>query len=104
LDAQIDALKQVECDKIFTDKMTGSRMERPGWEELLVYLRAGDTLVVTELSRMTRSLLNLLETIKALEEKKVDFISLREQINTHTATGRCFLSMMGRSTPNGTRT
>lgn len=95
LDSQLDVLKQAGCGKIFTDKMTGSRMDRPGWDSLMAYARPGDTLVVTELSRMTRSLLNLLETTKLLEERKVDLVSLRENIDTSTATGRCFLSMMG---------
>jgi DNA invertase Pin-like site-specific DNA recombinase len=75
--------------------MTGSRMNRPGWDQLIEYVRAGDALVVTELSRMTRSLLNLLETAQLLEQKQVNLVSLRENINTSTATGRCFLSMMG---------
>jgi len=75
--------------------MTGSRMHRPGWDQLLEYVRRGDTLVVTELSRMTRSLLHLLETAQALEERQVNLVSLRENIDTTTATGRCFLSMMG---------
>jgi len=44
---------------------------------------------------MTRSLLDLLETIRILEERQVNLISLRENIDTTTATGRCFLSMMG---------
>ena len=58
--------------------------------------RPADTLlVVTELSRMTRSLLNLLETVKLLEQRQVNLVSLRENIDTRTATGRCFLSMMG---------
>jgi DNA invertase Pin-like site-specific DNA recombinase len=95
LDSQMDALKQAGCIKIFTDKLTGSRMERPGWEELLNYIRPDDTLVVTELSRMTRSLLHLLETAKILEQRQINLLSLRESIDTTTATGRCFLSMMG---------
>ena len=95
LDSQMDALKQAGCIKIFTDKLTGSRMERPGWEELLKYIRPDDTLVVTELSRMTRSLLHLLETAKILEQRQINLLSLRESIDTTTATGRCFLSMMG---------
>ncbi len=95
LDSQLDVLKQAGCGKIFTDKMTGSRMERPGWDALMAYIRPGDTLVVTELSRMTRSLLNLLATTQLLEERNVDLVSLRENIDTCTATGRCFLSMMG---------
>lgn len=95
LDSQLDALEKLGCKKIFSDKMTGSRMDRPGWDQLIAYLRPGDTLVVTELSRMTRSLLNLLETVQLLEQKQINLISLRENIDTGTATGRCFLSMMG---------
>ena len=75
--------------------MTASRMDRPAWNEVLEYARAGDTLVVTELSRMTRSLLNLLEISKVLEQRQINLVSLRENIDTSTATGRCFLSMMG---------
>ena len=94
-DSQIDALKTAGCGRIFSDRMTGSRMERPGWDRLMDYARAGDTLVVTELSRMTRSLLNLLETAQVLEQRRIHLVSLRENIDTGTATGRCFLSMMG---------
>jgi DNA invertase Pin-like site-specific DNA recombinase len=47
LDSQMDSLKQAGCIKIFTDKLTGSRMDRPGWAELLEYIRPGDILVVT---------------------------------------------------------
>ncbi|MCJ7601387.1 MAG: recombinase family protein [Desulfobulbaceae bacterium] len=95
LDSQIDALQHADCGKIFSEKMTGSRMDRPAWNEVLEYARAGDTLVVTELSRMTRSLLNLLEISKLLEQRQINLVSLRENIDTSTATGRCFLSMMG---------
>ena len=95
LDSQVDALQQAGCGKIFSDLLTGSRMHRPGWEQLLAYVRRGDTLVVTELSRMTRSLLHLLETAQALEQRQINLVSLREHIDTTTATGRCFLAMMG---------
>lgn len=95
LDSQRDALTRAGCGKIFADQRTGSRMDRPGWESLLAYARPGDALVVTELSRMTRSLLHLLETVKLLEERKIALVSLRENIDTGTATGRCFLSVMG---------
>jgi DNA invertase Pin-like site-specific DNA recombinase len=95
LDSQVDALKRAGCSKTFSDKMTGSRMDRPGWDQLMDYVRPGDALVVTELSRMTRSLIHLLETSQLLEQKQVNLVSLRENIDTSTATGRCFLSMMG---------
>jgi DNA invertase Pin-like site-specific DNA recombinase len=95
LDSQMDALHKAGCNKIFTDKMTGSRLDRPGWDHMMAYVRPGDTLVVTELSRLTRSLLDLLETAKALEQRQINLVSLRERIDTTSATGRCFLSMMG---------
>jgi DNA invertase Pin-like site-specific DNA recombinase len=95
LDSQIDSLKAAGCRKIFTDNMTGSRMDRPCWDQLMEYGRPGDVLVVAELSRMTRSLMHPLETEQALDRKQVNLVSLRENIDTNTATGRCFLSMMG---------
>jgi DNA invertase Pin-like site-specific DNA recombinase len=95
LDSQMDALQQAGCGKIFSEKMIGTRMDRPVWDQVLEYIRPGDTLVVTELSRMTRSLLDLLETTRVLEQHQVNLVSLRENIDTTTATGRCFLSIMG---------
>lgn len=67
LDSQIDALQKAGCGKIFSDKMTGSHMDRPGWDQLLEYTRPGDTLVVSELSRMTRSLMDLLTAVESNE-------------------------------------
>jgi DNA invertase Pin-like site-specific DNA recombinase len=95
LDSQLDALQKAGCKKTFSDKMTGSRMDRPGWDQLMEYVRPGDVLVVTELSRMTRSLMHLLETVQLLDKRQVNLVSLRENIDTSTAIGRCFLSMMG---------
>ncbi len=59
------------------------------------YVREGDILVIAELSRMTRSLKHLLQVVEVLEDKGVDIISLRENIDNSTATGRCFISIMG---------
>ena len=104
LHSQVDALQKAGCKKTFTDKMTGSRMDRPGLDQLMEYVRPGDALVVTELSRMTRSLIHLLETAQLLEQKQVNLVSLRENIDTSTATGRCFLVGDGRNPSNGTGT
>lgn len=95
LDSQLDALQQAGCLKIFSDRLSGITKARPGWDALLAYLRPGDTVVVTELSRMTRSLMHLLELVKEFEEGKIDVVSLRENIDTTTAMGRCFLSITG---------
>jgi len=55
LDAQLDALQQAGCGQMFSDQVSGITADRPGWERLLAYVRPGDTVIVTELSRMTRS-------------------------------------------------
>ena len=95
LDSQLDALKLVDCTRIFADKVSGIQDSRPEWDKLLDYARPGDTLVVTELSRMTRSLTQLLHLVKYLEERQINIQSLRENIDTTTATGRAFISIMG---------
>ena len=95
LDSQVDALYNFGCTKVFSDKVSGVREERPGFSRLMDYLREGDFLVITELSRMTRSLRHLLQLGEDLEKRKVGIISLRENIDTSTATGRCFISIMG---------
>lgn len=95
LDSQIDYLKSVGCELIFEDKISGSSKEREGWNELIRYIRKSDTLVITELSRMSRSLSHLLEIVDNLNQKQVQFKSLRENIDTSSATGRAFLSIMG---------
>lgn len=95
LDSQMDALKEFGCVKVFTDKGSSVSSQRPGFEKLVEYLREGDILVITELSRMTRSLKHLLTVVEDFEKLSVHLVSLRENIDTKTATGRCFLSIVG---------
>jgi len=95
LDAQLDALIQAGCLKTVTDHFSGTTTFRPGWEQLIAYVRPGDTIVITELSRMSRSLAHLLEVVRLFEAQGVELVSLREHIDTSTATGRCFLAIMG---------
>ena len=95
LDSQLDALTNAGCIRVFTDKASGVAENRPEWTKLIDFLRPGDLLVVTELSRMTRSLMHLLQLVKEFETKGIDLVSLRENIDTSTATGRAFLSIIG---------
>lgn len=95
LDSQLDALTHAGCTKIFSDKASGVKETRPEWDKLLEYLRPGDILVVTELSRMTRSLLHLLQLVKQFEEREISLVSLQENIDTSSATGRAFVSIIG---------
>src|SRR3954462_4549889 len=90
LDAQLDALDRAGCEKVFTDKVSGSRAERPGLDQALAFVRdrKGDTLVVWKLDRLGRSLKHLIETIGSLSERGIGFKSLQENIDTTTSTGK----------------
>lgn len=63
---QRDALKEAHREKYFSDKMTGAKFERKGLEELLAFMRSGDTMVVWKLDRLGRSLKDLVETLNLL--------------------------------------
>lgn len=95
LDSQIDLLTQAGCKKIFQDKASSIKESRPDWDRLLDYARPGDTIVITELSRMTRSLMHLLKLFKEFEDREFNIRSLRENIDTSTASGRAFVLLMG---------
>jgi DNA invertase Pin-like site-specific DNA recombinase len=81
--------------KWFLDKMTGSKAERKGLTEALAYLRPGDTFVVWKLDRAGRSLTHLIELLKDLQGRGIDFISLTEQIDTTTPGGKLIFHLMG---------
>lgn len=87
---QLDALRQAACsDKnIFTDKISGSKKERPGLDRCLQELKRGDTLVVWRLDRLGRSVLHLIQLVNDLKERGVGFKSLCDgAVDTTTASG-----------------
>ncbi len=88
LDLQMDALKKAGCDKIFKDKTSGAKTERIGLNNALEHLRQGDVLVVWKLDRLGRSLKHLLEIINSLHDKGIGFLSLNENIDTTSSTGK----------------
>ena len=92
---QIDQLKQAGCERIFRDKVSGAKTERPGLQEAIDFLREGDTLVVWRLDRLGRSLKHLLETVSELEEGGIGFRSLQENIDTTTSGGRLIFHIFG---------
>lgn len=95
LTLQVDALKQAGCERIFQDKISGSKAERPGLQEVLEYVRKGDTLLVWRLDRLGRSLKHLIETVAQLEERGIGFRSLQEAIDTTTSGGRLVFQIFG---------
>jgi DNA invertase Pin-like site-specific DNA recombinase len=94
LDMQIDALKRYGCEEIYQEKMTGTKKDRPQLEELLKVLRKGDKVVVYKLDRISRSTKHLIELMEMFNEKGVHFVSLNDNIDTSTAMGKFFFTVM----------
>ena len=92
---QIDALKAAGCQRVFTDKASGSLTSRPQLDRMLDHLREGDVVVVWRLDRLGRSLKNLIALVEDLADRGVGFRSLSESIDTTTANGKLFFSIMG---------
>ena len=95
LNLQKDALEKLGCNKIFTDTASGAKAERKGLEEALEYVREGDTLVVWRLDRLGRSLKHLIETITELNNRKIGFKSIQENIDTTTSGGKLVFHIFG---------
>src|SRR5712692_3579249 len=95
LDLQTDALTQAGCEKIFTDTMSGAKSERPGLQDAMNHLRAGDTLVVWRLDRLGRTLKHLIATIPDLSDKGIGFKSLQENFDTTTSGGKLIFHVFG---------
>lgn len=91
---QYDALTQAGCERIFEDKASGSRAERPGLHKAMEMLRAGDMLVVWKLDRLGRSVKQLVDMVESLQRQGVQFRSLTDAIDTSTASGRFFFHVM----------
>src|SRR5229473_7613149 len=95
LNLQKDALEKIGCSKIFTDTASGAQTERTGLNEALAYVREGDMLVVWKLDRLGRSLKHLIETITHLNNRKIGFKSLTENIDTTTSGGKLIFHIFG---------
>ena len=97
LDLQLDELKKSGVDKIFQEKVSGGKWDaqRPELDKVLNYVREGDTLVVWKLDRLGRSLPHLIRTVNQLKEKNVELKSLKENIDTSSATGKLMFHIFG---------
>ena len=82
LELQLDALRQAGCEKIFEDKISGSKFNRPGLNDALAYARKGDVLVVWRLDRLGRSLPELLALVAQAGRKGYRFAQ-PERTNPH---------------------
>ena len=88
LDLQIDALKRHGVQKIYQDKISGSKTSRPALDKLLLDLNPGDTVVVWRLDRLGRSVMHLLELASGWRTREINIVAINEGIDTRTPTGR----------------
>lgn len=94
LDRQLDNLRSAGCERIFNEKMTGTKSDRPELKTMLLTLRAGDILVIDSFSRLSRSTKDLLDLVERLTGMGVHLVSLKENLDTTTATGKLMLTML----------
>ena len=92
---QTDALRSAGAKRIFTDTATGSNTERPGLKELFDHIREDDCVIVWRLDRIARSLKDLIDLSSELEKRGAQLISLHENIDTTTTTGKLFFHIFG---------
>lgn len=85
---QVDALLGIPCDRIFEEKASGTKTDRPELAAALDYCRPGDTLAVWRLDRLGRSVRHLVDVVTGLQEREVEFRSVTEGIDTSTPGGR----------------
>lgn len=94
-DLQNDALKKAGCKKIYLDTISGTVAKRTELEKTKEQLRAGDTLIVWRLDRLGRSLRDLIDWVSWLEQNKIGFVSLQENIDTTTSAGKLTFHLFG---------
>lgn len=92
-DRQIKILKDSGCEKIFSDMLSGKDRNRPGFEEMMNFVRENDVVTTESISRIARSTRDFLNIIEELNSKGVTFISMKESIDTATPQGKFMLTV-----------
>lgn len=92
---QLEALKNYNIDKTFIEKVSAKNTDRPQFQEMIEYAREGDTIYVTDFSRLSRSTRDLLGTLEFLLKKGVKVISLKENLDSSSPQGRLMITMIG---------
>lgn len=95
LDSQLDALERYGCDEIIMEQQSGAKTERKELNTLLGKLRKGDTLVVYKLDRLGRTMKQLVDLVSIFNEKDIEFVSIKDSIDTSTTTGRFMFHVFG---------
>ncbi len=94
LEVQLDKLNQAKCDRIYKEKRSGRTSDRSEFQFCMNYLREGDTLIITRLDRLARSVVHLAKISKRFQSEKIDLQVLDQNIDTSTSTGRLMFNML----------
>ncbi len=92
---QLEAFEGMGLYKIFVEKVSAKDAKRPMLKEMLEYVRDGDTVYVKDFSRLARGTKDLLDITDGLTKRGVKLVSLKERLDTGTATGRLMLTLIG---------
>lgn len=95
LDRQIESLTAAGCTVFYQEKLSGKNDKRPQLTKMLKDAKEGDTIIVTKLDRLGRSLRDLIKIVNDLSDRKVHFISLGDNFDTSTPQGRFIFHLMG---------
>jgi len=93
LHRQLDMIKKYNCTEILTEKISGTKINRPELDRLKDKVRKGDTLVIESFSRLGRSTKDLIELVDYFESKNVKLISIKENFDTTTPHGKLMLTV-----------
>ena len=94
LEVQLSKLKKEKCERVYQEKRSGTNIDRPEFQACMNYLREGDTLVVTRLDRLARSVVHLADLAKRFQKENIDLIVIDQKIDTSTSTGRLMFNML----------
>lgn len=92
---QEKTLERYDLDKVFKEKISAQDTERPQLKAMLDYAREGDTIYISSFDRLARSAKDLLDIVEQLDNKKIKLISVKENLDTSTPTGKLMLTMIG---------
>lgn len=92
---QLKMMEEQKVERVFVDKASGKNTDRKEFNEMMAFVRVGDTLIVESISRIARNTRDLLTIISNLTDKGVEFVSLKENIDTTTPHGRFMLTVFG---------
>jgi len=97
LDRQLIAadVRGIPTENVFTEKLSGKDAKRPELQRLMTTIQPGDTVTVESISRFARNTRDLLDLVEKLNAKGVEFVSLKENIDTTTPTGKFMLTVFG---------